>query len=435
MAMIESLAEFVYKKRVFLYGTGKFSEWMSGYLKKNRVDVSGYVISNKSLGDTFMNRPVFCISDIDLVRDDCLILAVINKEYLEEIKILIKKFIKISCVYYPQENEDLKRLCIKCFQSERAFLSKKRKKVSIFKYKEISRPLPFRKSLVYFRDDEELYAYFCCINYGIDRCVKKYLKSCEFDELGSTVIHGVRVYSRFTHRELNPPNGNIFCMSSCCFEKKEEGIYRNNIYSIGPYVKWVRPLLSKNKIKKIKERFGKTLLVIPSHVQLKKVAGNIPFDTSVFIDEIERVKQRYGFQTVLISIGPYTDVREATVVYGGKHYRLISSGEPHDMFFLSRLRTFIEISDVAMGNDVWSTFPGYSVALNRPYYHFEQPIDYKDALQDNLLRGFEENCEDREEQYKNEFLQCFGIYSDAVSDMQRAFVAKYWGVKRKIRDN
>ena len=107
---------------------------------------------------------------------------------------------------------------------------------------------------------------------------------------------------------------------------------------------------------------GRTLLVFPSHGIIGVTAT---FNNDEFIEEIERVRK--DFDTVLISLY-WTVVLNPDLVasYEALGYKIVTSGHRFDLNFLSRQRSFIELADYTMSNNL-GTHVGYCIHLNNIY--------------------------------------------------------------------
>lgn len=66
--------------RVYLYGTGAVASKLANLLLEEKVDWTGFVVTEKNDGETrFMEHSVFCIDDVDMTSNDGIILAVAEK--------------------------------------------------------------------------------------------------------------------------------------------------------------------------------------------------------------------------------------------------------------------------------------------------------------------------------------------------------------------
>ena len=100
-----------------------------------------------------------------------------------------------------------------------------------------------------------------------------------------------------------------------------------------------------------------------------------------------------------------------------------------DDYFLRRLRTFIAISDVTMGNDCYSSFLGYSVSLNKPFYYYPMDIDYSDGDKFKKQLNFKIYSEEKNIylNIRNDFIRLFGNYKEEITKEQQEYIKKIWG--------
>jgi hypothetical protein len=185
--------------------------------------------------------------------------------------------------------------------------------------------------------------------------------------------------------------------------------FDKKIIPIGPYILFAKHFHNLDKLFQLKKKYGKILLVFPSHSYPDEP---VFFDTNSLINEIERIS--YKFDTVFISLY-YFDIKNGLHKdYLAKGYTVVCSGTRSDCYFLSRLKDLIQLSDITMSNNI-GTHIGYCIAMNRPHYLFKQFIDescYKNSLDENE---------------KMLFYKCFSDYCEEITDDQINLIKYYWG--------
>ena len=421
--MIGSLSSFVKNKSIFCYGVGHWGCEIAKYCKKRNIEIAAFLVSDRlQKMEKFYGKPVYGINDVEFPCNAGIIISPKSKNYQNDILKVVKEYTTVDRIYFPFKNEDFIQFFYKACKRKIRKVSRKRKKYHLFNYTALAEPISV---MIPFPDNDTCRIYFSNIVYGHGNIVKKHLKMKCYDILQCTIMHSTHADGNFTNRELCPPDGNIFCMSkkslpASCFSRQI------NIYPLGPYIKYVKPLITKKGIEKLKERFGRTLLVVPSHVVLDN--KDETFSYQIWINEIERIKKEYKFKTVLVSIGPHGFFDKNYTIYCRMGYKIVTSGDNFDTSFLRRVRSFISLSDMTMGNDFNATFLGYSIALDVPYYHFEMDIDYKYSEYLNNEAGYEfrENSSDYGV-YVTGVRELFGKYNEFVTAEQREFVKEYWG--------
>lgn len=215
------------------------------------------------------------------------------------------------------------------------------------------------------------------------------------------------------------------------------GCYRKEIISktrtypietIGPYIHYANLIFSAEKIKFLKTKFGKTLLVFPSH-SIKAV--NVNYDMHEFINEIKKIGQQ--FDKVMVCLY-WKDIQNGLwEVYSKEKFDVVTAGHVYDPFFLDRLKTIISLADSTMSNNI-GTHIGYSVFLEKPHYIYEQDITPQISSD---LRSFNRelnmrSIEDRETLMDARLLlkRTFGVFTNTITDEQREIVRYFWGTDK-----
>ena len=275
-----------------------------------------------------------------------------------------------------------------------------------FEYKKLSRP--FR--IFYFRSypSNKFYGINKAVSIKINKRLPKY----------SIIEHGVYFDNSMNLAELKYfENPVIYTMG----KQRMEFLTNNgiqNVYSIGPYIKYVRNFKTKKKREDLKTKLGKTLLVFPSH----SIEGvDSVFNEKSFLNEIKECSK--DFQTTLICMYWKDILDNRHIVYQNDGFVIVTAGYRNDPFFLSRLKDLIELSDMTMSNNL-GTHIGYSIALNKPHYLFKQKCFYKgEKLSEETKHQDLEVMEFRKEL----FYKAFGHYMKDITKDQIELVKYYWG--------
>lgn len=203
---------------------------------------------------------------------------------------------------------------------------------------------------------------------------------------------------------------------------------KTEIILVGPYISYIDEILTKDEINEIKSKYGKILLVFPSH----SIEGvNYNYDYSKFIAEIERVAK--NFDSVFICLY-WKDIQDNKhIEYENAGYTIVTAGHMYDTNFLARLKSIINISDYTMSNKL-GTHLGYCVSLNKPHYLYNQKqiITGNRVEQEFSNRNTNEFYNSYYEE-ENEILECFGEFSEYITQKQKDCVAKYWGENKVTR--
>lgn len=243
------------------------------------------------------------------------------------------------------------------------------------------------------------------------------------DSIFSKIEHGLYFGDVCMDDEINHNYyQNIITMSNY----RSEIIKKHNnelaVNTIGPYIAYANSILQEESIKELKMKFGKTLLVIPSH-SIKE--STTLYDKDGFVSKIDEIRKKHNFQTVIVCIFYQDILNDSSIVdfYKEKGFIVTTCGNRLDNRFLSRQRALFELCDVSMSNSV-GTHIGYSIYLNKPHYYFKQEISRKiDAKEIKSEISNAYAIEDRKELGKY-----FVKYSEHISKQQYEICNYYFGL-------
>lgn len=133
------------------------------------------------------------------------------------------------------------------------------------------------------------------------------------------------------------------------------------VFSVGPYIYYAKNLYSLEKIRKIKQRNGKTLLAFLPH----SVEGTEKqYSYKVFVDGI---LANYGqkFDKILLC-AYWADIDSMACSYAEERgIQVVSAGFRWDSQFDRRLRTLFELADAVVCGDM-GTFIPYAIYMDKP---------------------------------------------------------------------
>lgn len=394
-------------KRLYCYGIGKWGELITKYCKKNHINIDMYIVSKgQPLLATFYGKQVVYL-DEGLVRDyDGIIIATTSLKMKNEMLYNIVRYTRSKKYYFLTLQSSVVHYYWKKFKKK----VQKRKKCDIFDYYRSSYPIPYDNLLFHNLD-----SYLC---YGISNHIKRYIKLSWREIECSVILHGVALGVVATY-EGKPANGNIFAMSGYDLRR----LSHVNIYSLGPYIRYVKSFLSKVKLERLKKTLGKTLIVMPTH---STPTLEEHFDRDAFFDEIERVKCQGGYQTVLVCLYCVDIMNGEYKVYKRKGYRIVSAGYMFDKRFLERLKSILLLADMVLTNGI-GTHIGYAISLDKPVYHFRMMTS--DQRKRELLTGKFLSINPPEDFFRirEEIVNGFCQYEESISQTQRDLIRKYWG--------
>lgn len=165
------------------------------------------------------------------------------------------------------------------------------------------------------------------------------------------------------------------------------GEFRKNIiesstniptFTVGPFIQYANNIYDDKRMKEIKQNLGRNLLVFPAH----GTDGDILSRQNV--NFINRVKtEMKNFDTVTVSAF-WWNVNDSLYSELEKiGCKIVSCGFREDINFLNRLRTCIELCDMALGDGV-STSMGFCVNLNKPFCYFDSGVNCKSIVTEEI---------------------------------------------------
>lgn len=285
-----------------------------------------------------------------------------------------------------------------------------RKTIDLFDYCSLSKEMPRRHNTI--QNELQLYGTMD------DLC--KYANKNKLK--GNVKLeHGLYLggYTNFTFKT------KFFISKHITFSDYREGwlskkISKQEIIKIGPYIHYNKGLIEKSEVEHLKTKFGKTLIVFPSH----SIPGlTLEYDVQLFLDEIDNVKSKHNFKTVIICFYFNDIIQGSHKQYESKGYKITCAGHKYDRYFLTRLKSIIELGDVTMSNKMGSHL-GYCIYMNKPHYLFSVEVNYEFKEFKEFRTNKEDNLLDKElEQFNKEF----GVYSETISNSQYKLTDYYFG--------
>lgn len=269
----------------------------------------------------------------------------------------------------------------------------RRRKMPVFAYKELARPLPFcpQESV----KDSNFY--------GQSYAIKTFTGLLK---LGFAIEHGLYYDDYIPIASFYRTTRKIITFSSKR-KKMIQNKLRKPVIVIGPYIHYARPLLNESEIAEIKKTYGKILLFFPSH---SCVDGRQTYDVMKTIAKLKEIRLKGGFQSVFVNMY-YFDIlyTDYANYYAKAGFKIVTAGHQLDINFLSRLKSIIELSDYTVSNSV-GTHLGYCIWMKKAHFiiddiiiHGTKPKDYK------KIESF------------------FLNYSEKIQPEQYDIVSEYWG--------
>ncbi len=263
-----------------------------------------------------------------------------------------------------------------------------------------------------------------CSYYGLGKIAKKYGINNLFR---CCIEHGVIFsYEDDTLRKrMQPKNMWMPILDYCVFSKKDKEsmtqILNNprysrkaRVHSIGPYILLADHFCSKRKLKKLKQKFGRVLLVFPMH---STEFFDCKIDADLLINKTEEIKK--DFDTILICFYWHDLILGREKNYHERNYKVVCCGRREDPFFLSRQKDLFYLADMTLTNGP-GTHVGYSIAMGVPCCILKHDFEMhprKGHIENNPSAVF----------MQEGFYKVFTNYSFEITSEQKELVKKWWG--------
>lgn len=195
----------------------------------------------------------------------------------------------------------------------------------------------------------------------------------------------------------------------------EKNNYRKRVVEVGPYILGAEHFYSKEKLKELKQEYGKILLVYPQH-SIENY--HIHYNIDEIIKEINGRKSNFDNVFVCLYWKDIWDHPEYIERYQKEGFVVVTNGHRNDPKFLSRQKDLISLSDMMLTNGI-GTHIGYSIALGKPVYLYRHEVSAKDD------RNAQEVYDLTEMEHR--FCKVFQEFSWTITEPQRALVEEFWG--------
>lgn len=147
--------------------------------------------------------------------------------------------------------------------------------------------------------------------------------------------------------------------------------------AIGPYIAYAENYHSNVYIERMKKKYGRVLLVMPSH-SIKGI--DVDYNVKQFIQQIENSKEK--FDTVIVCMYFQDIIRGLWKPYEKMGYHIVSAGNTGSPYFLSRLKYILRLSDAVIMNAA-TTGMCYAMYMNLPIFLLQQQMNYNVTCRNN----------------------------------------------------
>lgn len=251
--------------------------------------------------------------------------------------------------------------------------------------------------------------------YGHAKILKQFLSLPQNYQFKFILEHGIYLTEQVADADLETDLPTI--ITYCDYRAKILKKYRQNVFSIGPFIHYANSFLSDSDVKKEKARLGKSILVFPSH---STAEINFDFNRKWFLKQVQKISKK--FDTIRICLYWVDVLRDGYKFYQNLGYECVTAGHILDPLFLPRLKSLMMVSDLTIANDA-STTSGYSVYMSKPHIIFHQQAKISGSRNEvSLVKDFWQS-----EPYIK-VLEEFSKVSFKITPRQRNLVNTYWGL-------
>ena len=154
------------------------------------------------------------------------------------------------------------------------------------------------------------------------------------------------------------------------------------VLKIGPYINYCKSLLNDSQLLGFRKMFGKSLLYFPHHIPGLAVNS----DHAKVIQRIEDISSEHEIDTKIVSLY-WLDTHNNDLVdlYQNHGFKIFCAGHKHDLFFLNRLRSVIEISALTISNSYGTHVP-YCLSMQRPHMIISDDSVFTDEYKNNEVK-------------------------------------------------
>lgn len=209
--------------------------------------------------------------------------------------------------------------------------------------------------------------------YGVATVLKKYAGINNAVRFNFVMEHGAYMIKNYAYVRDIMYNAPIVTFGEAR-KKVLEQEWEKTAYTVGPYIAYAEDYYSKEKCLEIKNKYGKILLVFPTHSSEMTITE---YSFKDLMSEIERVKCEKGFDTIMLCLHWIDIARGFEKEYVKAGYLVVCAGRGEDEAFLSRLKTIINLSDGVMLNDVGTSL-AYALYFGKHCYIYRQKVVYGD---------------------------------------------------------
>ena len=165
------------------------------------------------------------------------------------------------------------------------------------------------------------------------------------------------------------------CISTFSTFRKEiiQKYIRKPVFLVGPYINYATGYYTEEKMRAFKKKHGKILLVFPMH---STDDSHLSVQEELFVKKVKDIGGE--FDSVVINAFWWNINDNLIQRFASEGCHISCAGFRDDPFFLNRLRTLIDIADLAVGDGV-GTHIGYCISRGVPFRLIEVGSSYGES--------------------------------------------------------
>lgn len=250
--------------------------------------------------------------------------------------------------------------------------------------------------------------------YGHAANLKNYLGFSKNYSFKFIMEHGLYLNDQVDALDLEANLPTLITYSN--YRKEILKKYRQNVFTIGPFIHYAKSFLSEKKLQSMRKKDGKVLLFFPAHST--SMVG-VEYDVKSLCNQIRKIGK--GFDKIRVCMYWKDVLLKKHLYYLEQGFECVTAGHMLDPNFLPRLKSLISLSDLTASNII-SSQAGFCIYLNKPHillrnkFNIKSDKHWKKRIEDIFVSP----------EYK-EVAEEFSKLNFKISSQQRKLVKKHWG--------
>ena len=256
--------------------------------------------------------------------------------------------------------------------------------------------------------------------YGHARIFKQYMGLPQNYQFKFVNEHGVFLTQQVSEAELETDLPSFVTYSNYRVDVLKK--YKKKVFKVGPFIHYSPNFFTKEKVASEKKRLGKNILIFHGH-SLKSLVQK--YNNNWFLKKVKQIGK--NFDTIRICLY-WIDIQLGIhKYYQNLGFECVTAGHILDPYFVPRLKSILEISDLTISNDA-GTHIGYSIYMNKPHilFHKFPRLETNKKRKELLLDLWSSKP-------YIETLEAFSKVNFNITAKQRKIIHQYFGSKEDTK--